>query len=96
MAVVKKCGKRNASNAAIKRRECRCDRVSCSTEVVTEGLQTKLLMQINHNIYIYIYMYIYSKPMKGQTRRRMKGGRIGLCYQIGYRHKADRNAMASK
>ena len=25
-----------------------------------------------------------------------KGGRSGLCYQKGYRHKADRNATASK
>ena len=28
--------------------------------------------------------------------RRKKGGRSGLCYQEGYRHKADRNATASK
>ena len=34
--------------------------------------------------------------LEWQTRRRKKGGRSGLCYQKGYRHKADRNATASK
>ena len=34
--------------------------------------------------------------LEWQTRRRKKGGQSGLCYQKGYRHKADRYATASK
>ena len=32
--------------------------------------------------------------LEWQTRRRKKGDRSGLCYQKGYRHKADGNATA--
>jgi len=34
--------------------------------------------------------------LEWHTRRRQKEGRNGFCYQKGYRHKADRNATASK